>query len=114
MAEDVPALQNMKPGGKPHPIDRMLHDGDQVTLGGTTLVAHLTPGHTHGDTTWSMKVQDSGKTYDVVIIGSMGFNGTAQQLLSNPALIAEYEQGSRSAAAWRATFRWARTRPCTT
>jgi metallo-beta-lactamase class B len=95
MAEDVPALQAMKPGGKPHPIDRILHDGDRVTLGGMTLVAHLTPGHTHGDTTWSMKVQDSGKSYDVVIIGSMGFNGTAQQLLSNPALVAEYEQGFR-------------------
>jgi metallo-beta-lactamase class B len=95
MAEDVPALQKMMPGGKPHPIDRILHDGDQVTLGGTTLVAHLTPGHTHGDTTWSTKIQDSGKTYDVVIIGSMGFNGTAQQLLSNPALVAEYEQGFR-------------------
>ena len=36
----------MKPGGKAHPIDRVLHDGDTVTLGGTTLVAHLTPGHT--------------------------------------------------------------------
>ena len=42
MAEDVPALQAMKPGGKEHPIDRVLHDGDKVTLGGTTLVAHLT------------------------------------------------------------------------
>src|SRR6187399_517660 len=39
MAEDVPALQAMKPGGKDHPIDRVLHDRDQVTLGGTTLVA---------------------------------------------------------------------------
>ena len=95
MAEDVPALQKMTPGGKPHPIDRVLHDGDRVTLGGTTLVAHLTPGHTHGDTTWSAKIQDSGKTYDVVIIGSMGFNGTAQQLLGNPALVAEYDQGFR-------------------
>lgn len=102
MAEDVPALENMKPGGKPHPIDRVLHDGDTVTLGGTTLVAHLTPGHTHGDTTWSFKVRDSGKTYDVVIIGSMGFNGTAQQLLSNPALVAEYEQG----------FKVSRSLPC--
>jgi metallo-beta-lactamase class B len=95
MAEDVPALQAMKPGGKPHPIDRVLHDGDKVELGGMTLVAHLTPGHTHGDTTWSMKVQEGGKSYDAVIIGSMGFNGTAQQLISNPALVAEYEQGFR-------------------
>ena len=35
-------------GGKAHPIDRTLHDGDEVTLGGTTLVAHLTAGHTRG------------------------------------------------------------------
>src|SRR5215831_15428543 len=46
IAEDVPALQAMKPGGKEHPIDKVLHDGDAVALGGTTLVAHLTPGHT--------------------------------------------------------------------
>src|SRR5580698_6442347 len=42
MAEDVPALQAMNPGGKDHPIDRILHDGDSVKLGGMTLVAHLT------------------------------------------------------------------------
>jgi metallo-beta-lactamase class B len=48
MREDVPALEAMKPGGKPHPIDRVLRDDDQVTLGGTTLVAHLTAGHTRG------------------------------------------------------------------
>src|SRR5947207_12043383 len=68
MAEDVPALESMKPGGKPHPIDRVLHDGHTVLLGGTTLVAHLTPGHTRGCTTWTMKVTDGGRTYDVVII----------------------------------------------
>src|SRR6266480_7934714 len=67
MAEDVPALEAMKPGGKPHPIDKVLHDGDTVMLGGTTLVAHLTPGHTRGCTTWTTTVQDGGKTYDVVI-----------------------------------------------
>jgi metallo-beta-lactamase class B len=95
MAEDVPALQNMKPGGKPHPIDRTLHDGDEVTLGGTTLVAHLTPGHTHGCTTWSLKVQDAGKTYDVVIIGSMGVNGGTQLInnRNNPDILNEYERG---------------------
>jgi metallo-beta-lactamase class B len=74
MAEDVPALEKMRPGGKPHPIDKILHDGDQVTLGGTTLVAHLTPGHTKGCTTWTMKVQDTGKTHDVVIVGSVNVN----------------------------------------
>ena len=67
MAEDVPALQAIKPGGKEHPIDKTLHDGESVTLGGTTLVAHLTPGHTRGCTTWTMKAQEGGRTYDVVI-----------------------------------------------
>jgi metallo-beta-lactamase class B len=67
MAEDAPALEAMKPGGKPHPIDRVLHDGDTVSLGGTTLAAHLTPGHTRGCTTWTMKAQEGGKTYDVMI-----------------------------------------------
>jgi hypothetical protein len=43
MAEDVPALQAMKPGGKKHPIDRVLHDGDKVRLGGKMLIAYLTP-----------------------------------------------------------------------
>jgi metallo-beta-lactamase class B len=74
LAEDVPALQAMKPGGKPHPIDKVLHDGESVTLGGTTLVAHLTPGHSRGCTTWTLKAQEGGKSYDVVIIGSFGTN----------------------------------------
>jgi len=67
MAEDVPALREMKPGGKEHPIDKILHDGESVTLGGTTLVAHLTAGHTRGCTTWTTKAQEGGKTYNVVI-----------------------------------------------
>ena len=66
MAEDVPALQAMKPGGKEHPIDRILHDGEQVMLGGTTLVAHLTPGHTPGCTTWTTTAQEGGKIYNVM------------------------------------------------
>jgi metallo-beta-lactamase class B len=74
MAEDVPALEAMKPGGKPHPIDRVLHDGDSVTLGKTTLVAHLTAGHSRGCTTWTLKADEGGKSYDVMIIGSLGTN----------------------------------------
>jgi metallo-beta-lactamase class B len=74
MEQDVPALRNMRPGNKAHPIDRILKDGEQVTLGGTTLVAHLTAGHTKGCTTWSLKVQDAGKSYDAAIVCSVGFN----------------------------------------
>src|SRR5579871_3329089 len=74
MEQDVPALRKMMPGGKPHPIDQVLHDGEEVKLGGTTLVAHLTAGHTKGCTTWTLKTQENGKTYDVVILGSVGVN----------------------------------------
>jgi metallo-beta-lactamase class B len=74
MEQDVPALRKMMPGGKPHPIDRILHDGDEVTLGGTTLVAHLTAGHTKGCTTWTMKAKEGDKTYNVVMLGSIGVN----------------------------------------
>jgi metallo-beta-lactamase class B len=85
MDADVPVVES---GGKldfqygdrpeflyrPTKVDRVLHDGEEVRLGGTVLVAHLTPGHTKGCTTWSMQVADGGKTYNVVIVGSPNVN----------------------------------------
>ncbi|HTD45234.1 MAG TPA: subclass B3 metallo-beta-lactamase, partial [Bryobacteraceae bacterium] len=83
MQQDVDALTAMKPGGKPHPIDQVLHDGEDVKFGDTTLTAHLTPGHTKGCTTWTTKVQDGGKTYDVLILCSVGVNAGVQ-LVNSP------------------------------
>src|SRR6201997_2262141 len=85
MDADVPVVES---GGKadfqygnraeflypPAKVDRVLHDGDEVKLGGAVLVAHLTPGHTKGCTTWTMKVTEGGKTYNVVIVGSPNVN----------------------------------------
>lgn len=48
--------------------DRSVADGERVELGGTSLTAHITPGHTKGCTTWSMRVQDDGQDYDVVFL----------------------------------------------
>ncbi|HEX4136051.1 MAG TPA: subclass B3 metallo-beta-lactamase [Bryobacteraceae bacterium] len=92
MAEDIPALTKITPGNKPHVIDRVLHDNDTVTLGGTTLVAHLTPGHTRGCTSWGTKIPEGGRTYDVVIICSIGVN-PGYQLVNNkdvPRIADEY------------------------
>jgi metallo-beta-lactamase class B len=97
MAEDVPALQQMKPGGKEHPIDRILHDGESVTLGGTTLVAHLTAGHTRGATTWTTTAQDRGKRYNVVIASSL-----RPPLVLTPPIIEEFNR----------TFKRVRALPC--
>jgi len=78
MAEDVPYFEN---GGHndvvfgdrnlfpPVHVDRVIHDGDTVTLGGVTLTAHWTPGHTPGNTTWTMVTEDTGKAYNVVFLG---------------------------------------------
>jgi metallo-beta-lactamase class B len=95
MAQDVPLLERMRPGDKPHPIDRVLEDGDEVSLGGTTLVARLTPGHTPGCTTWTLKVEEDGRSYDVVIIGSMGSNPGFQFVNNptNPTIADQYKQG---------------------
>jgi metallo-beta-lactamase class B len=95
MAQDVPLLERMRPGDKPHPIDRVLEDGDEVTLGGTTLVARLTPGHTPGCTTWTLTVEEDGESYDVVIIGSMGSNPGFRFVdnPTNPTIADQYRQG---------------------
>jgi len=58
----------------PCKVDRVLNDGDKVTLGDVTLVARRTPGHTRGCTTFTWRVADGGKDYDVVVIGSPNVN----------------------------------------
>lgn len=95
MSEDVPLLRNMRPGGKEHPIDEILQDGDEVSLGGSTLVARRTPGHSPGCTTWTMTIAEGDQRYDVVIIGSMGSNPGFQFVNNpdNPTIADQYRQG---------------------
>ena len=109
MDADVPVVES---GGKtdfqyandpsslypPTKVDRVLHDGDEVKLGGVTLVAHLTPGHTKGCTTWSMKAKDGSKTRNVVIVGSPNVN-PGYKLVSNPLyprIADDYARGFRA------------------
>jgi metallo-beta-lactamase class B len=84
----------------PCPVDRVLGDGDEVKLGGATLVAHLTPGHTRGCTTWTMKVTDAGKPHDAVIVCSPNIN-PGYRLVDNqdyPGIAGDY---ARSFAVWK-------------
>lgn len=55
---------------EPAEVDRILNDKDKVELGGVTMIARITPGHTKGCTTWTMKVREGGKELDVVFVGS--------------------------------------------
>jgi len=78
----------------PAHVDRALHDGDTVTLGDVVLTAHLTAGHTKGCTTWTLKVQNGGKSYDVVIVGSPNVN-EGYKLVNNaayPQIAGDYER----------------------
>ena len=97
MAEDVPALRQIMPGGRAHPVDRVLHDGETVTLGGVSLVARLTAGHTRGCTTWTMKTAEDGRSYDVVFACS--YRAPADV---TPAIEAEFAR----------TFKVIRNLPC--
>lgn len=75
-------------------VDHVLHDGDEVRLGGSTLVARLTPGHTRGCTTWTMKVLEGGKILHAVIVGSPNVN-PGYKLVNNgvyPAIAGDYER----------------------
>ncbi len=67
---------------EPCKVDRVLKDGDEVKIGGVTLVARSTPGHTRGCTTWAWSAADGGKKYDIVIIGSPNVN-PGYQLVNN-------------------------------
>src|SRR6267143_6310721 len=74
MDADVPEEESTARGRPGAHVDRALHDGETVELGGSKLTARLTPGHTKGCTTWTMQVPEGGRTLNVVIIGSPNVN----------------------------------------
>lgn len=92
-----------KPLYKPVKPDRLVRTGDQVTLGGVTLTAHIFPGHTRGATTWTTVVEDNGKRYDVVFWGGVG--GIQEPLVNNkswPTIVEDFTD----------TLRRAKSLPC--
>lgn len=75
------------------PVDRVLKDGEEVKLGGTTLVARSTPGHTRGCTTWTWRETVDGRPLEVVVIGSPNVNPGYRLVGNNdyPTIAADYE-----------------------
>jgi metallo-beta-lactamase class B len=89
-------------------VDRVLHDGDEVKLGGTVLVAHKTPGHTRGCTTWTLRVTEKGRSLNVVIVGSWNVN-PGYRLVDRPGQPASYPG---IAADFQNTFSVLKQLPC--
>jgi metallo-beta-lactamase class B len=85
-------------------VDRVVRDLEEVALGGVTLVAHLTPGHSIGCTTWTLRVPEGGKVYDVVIVGGTSVN-SGVRFLRNPTYPGIADDYAR-------TFRILRALPC--
>ncbi|HME06098.1 MAG TPA: subclass B3 metallo-beta-lactamase [Bryobacteraceae bacterium] len=93
-----------KPLYKPSKVDRELHDGDTITLGGVTLVAHKTPGHTRGCTTWTTNLEENGRKLQVVIVGGVAVN-PGYKLIDNdkyPGIAGDYESTFRTLRELRA------------
>jgi metallo-beta-lactamase class B len=61
--------------------DRIVSDGDHIELGGVSLTAHLTPGHTKGCVSWSTRVHEDGKDYDVLFL--CGLTASLYKLTNN-------------------------------
>jgi metallo-beta-lactamase class B len=89
-------------------VDRVLHDGDTVTLGDTVLVAHKTAGHTQGCTTWTLKEKEAGRWLNVVIVGSWNVN-PGWRLVDRPSQPASYP---KITADYRRTFALLEALPC--
>jgi metallo-beta-lactamase class B len=87
-SEDVAAF-----AAPPVRVDRVVSDGDTVSLGGVTLTANVTPGHTRGCTSWSMPVADAGRKLQVLFFCSSSV--AANRLVGRPqyeGIVADYEK----------------------
>ncbi len=93
-------------------VDRVLHDGDTVALGGITLTAHKTAGHTRGCTTWTLRShlpgEPAGTLRDIVIVGAVSF-WSDFQFIDRPGNPVSYPG---IAADFRQTFATLRALPC--
>jgi metallo-beta-lactamase class B len=75
----------------PVKVNRVIRHGDTLSLGGVTLTAHITPGHTPGCTSWSMNVRDDdGASYTVFFHCSTTTGGQSLAPESYPGMVAAY------------------------
>jgi metallo-beta-lactamase class B len=73
--------------------DRVIQDGETFQLGDQVMTAHLTPGHTKGNTSWTTRIRDGNKAYDVVFVGSqssLDYKFIGEE--SYPGILADFEK----------------------
>ena len=75
-------------------VDKAFGDGQKLKLGETVLVAHLTPGHTIGCTSWTTAVIEKGRPLNVTFPCSLSVAGNV--LVGNKThrnIVADYRGG---------------------
>ena len=109
---DFLAAAGAVPPYPPAKVDRVLRHGDTVELGGVTLTAHKTAGHSRGCTTWTLPVHLPGEPADrlrnVVIVGGVSF-WSDFHLVDRPGRPASYPGIAEDFAR---TFRVLQSLPC--
>jgi metallo-beta-lactamase class B len=91
-AGDAPALEAGARHAPAVDVGRLIDDGGTVTLGGTTLTANVTPGHTRGCTSWSTTTRDGDRTYRVFINCSVSVVDRLVGNASYPEIAADYQR----------------------
>jgi metallo-beta-lactamase class B len=86
----------------PVKVDRVIQDGETVTLGDVTLTARITPGHTRGCTSWTMPAKEGSATYEVLFFCSASV--AANRLVGPPqyeGIVEDYRRTFAQTAGWR-------------
>ena len=91
-AADAPALEAGAPNMPPVRVDRRIDEGDTVALGGVTMTAHVTAGHTKGCTTWTTTAPESGRSYGVLFHCSTSVVDTLAGNKTYPDIVQDYEK----------------------
>ncbi len=66
--------------------DVLLNDGDEITLGNTTVKAKATPGHTPGAMSYFFNVTNGEKTYRAGLSGGSGLNTLSLEFIDKYGL----------------------------
>jgi len=87
----------------PAHVDRVIADGETIRLGGATLTAHLTPGHTPGCTSYSMTATNAaGAAHSIFFHCSSSVAGQSLAPEAYPGVVADYRAAFAKVAAMQA------------
>lgn len=107
---DTPWLENgFYPGAKDKPeysapsveVDMSFKNRAAISLGRVQLRAHLTPGHSPGCTSYTLRLKHDGETYQALIFGSATVAGNRLVPEQYPGIISDFEKTFETIKDWK-------------